>query len=236
MGRALAPVGGPRRHARLSDRGAARSSPRGAPAVSPRRMPASLDQYARPHLGRGRPEGRCRGQRPPHGIARRLVGIMNNAGTDIASRRPTEGRVRWIHALDRDRGLEGSSDGRAGQVLPTGVATTAEIIVMNRDGLGLGRLLAAGRGALPVVLPRPSRRPFGLYLGPDGFAYALDRRQLQWPSSLVSTRGADRIKGVDGVPAILRPGPAAALAASKRRARGPTCRRVPPSLSFASPS
>jgi hypothetical protein len=63
------------------------------------------------------------------------TGLINNGGTDIVGF-DAAGRTRWFHVLDRDRGLEGFA--AAGPVLFTGVATTAEIINLDRDGLGLG--------------------------------------------------------------------------------------------------
>ena len=61
---------------------------------------------------------------------------MNNAGTDVVGRRPR--RAAPLGPRPRRRPGRWKGSGWPGRSLITGVATTAEIIVLDRDGLGLG--------------------------------------------------------------------------------------------------
>ena len=136
------------------------------------------------------------------------VGIMNNAGTDIAAIDRT-GRLRWIHTLDRDRGLEGL--GMAGPVVITGVASTAEIIVMDRDGLGLGSFSPPAKAHYQgYLLDHPEA--VRAYTGPDGGAYALIADNYNGRHHWYRLDGADRIRPAKST-ATLAPAAADALAA-----------------------
>ncbi len=135
-------------------------------------------------------------------------GIMNNAGTDVAAV-DREGRLRWVHTLDHDRGLEGL--GVAGPVLITGVATTAEVIALDRDGLGLGSFSPPAKAHYQgYFLDHP--QAVRAYKGPDGGTYALIADNYNGRHHWYRLAGADRIRPYSAPLSLTGPG-AEALAA-----------------------
>lgn len=137
------------------------------------------------------------------------VGIMNTSGTDVASV-DRDGRVRWVHTLDHDRGVVGLAT--AGPVAITGVATTAEIIVMDRDGLGLGGFSPPARAHYQgYFLDHPEA--VRAYRGPDGGTYALIADNFNGRHHWFRLAGAERIRTAS-VPVTLGRERAASLAAA----------------------
>jgi parallel beta-helix repeat protein len=135
------------------------------------------------------------------------VGILNNAGTDVVSF-DRRGEVRWFHATDRDKGLEGLS--AAGPVVMAGIATTAEVIVMNRDGLGLGSFSPAAKAHYQgYFLDGPTA--VRAYQGPDDQTYALVADNFNGRNHWYRLVGQDRIKPAT-TPVTLGPESAEALA------------------------
>lgn len=63
------------------------------------------------------------------------TGLSNTAGTDLVGI-DSRGEVRWVHPYSEKKGIVGLA--RMGSVMITGVAETSEILVVDRDGLGLG--------------------------------------------------------------------------------------------------
>jgi hypothetical protein len=136
------------------------------------------------------------------------TGLLNNAGTDVVGF-DAQGRVRWFHLLDRDKGLEGLA--AAGPLLLTGVATTNEIIVMDRDGLGVGSFSPPERAHYAgYFLDHPPA--VTTFRGPDGRNYALIADNFNGRHHWYRLEGADRIKPAT-MPATLTTGTASALAA-----------------------
>ncbi len=136
------------------------------------------------------------------------AGLMNNAGSDILGF-DRAGAVRWFHLLDRDKGLEGLA--AVGPVLITGVATTAEIINMDRDGLGLGSFSPPERAHYQGYFldHPPAVRGFR---GSGGRDYALIADNANGRHHWFRLDGADRIKPATA-PASLATSAAATLAA-----------------------
>ena len=137
------------------------------------------------------------------------TGLLNNAGTDIVGF-DAAGRVRWFHALNRDKGLEGLS--AAGPAFLSGVATSNEIIAVDQDGLGLGSFSPPERAHYAGYFLDHGPAVRG-YRGQDGRDYALIADNFNGRHHWYRLDGADRIRSAK-TPAPLPPKAAEALAAA----------------------
>jgi hypothetical protein len=118
------------------------------------------------------------------------VGLSNTAGTDLASF-DRRGQLRWIHRLDTDRGIVGLS--AAGPVAITGVGTTAEILVFDQNGLGLGSFGQPAKVRYPgFFLDHPDA--VRAYQGADDRTYALIADNFNGRHHWYRLDGADQIK------------------------------------------
>jgi hypothetical protein len=118
------------------------------------------------------------------------VGLFNGAGTDVASF-DRRGRLRWFHPLVADRGILGLS--AAGPVAITGVGTTAEILVFDHDGLGLGSFGQPAKVHYPgFFIDHPDA--VRAYQGPDNRTYALIADNYNGRHHRYRLDGADRIR------------------------------------------
>jgi hypothetical protein len=137
------------------------------------------------------------------------MGLLNNAGSDLAGF-DASGRVRWVHLLDRDKGLEGLA--RAGPAYLSGIATTAEIVTVDRDGLGMGSFSPASPAHYQgYFLDHPPA--VRAYRGPGGHDYALIADNFNGRHHWYRLEGADRIRPATA-PAVLSPQTAETLAAA----------------------
>jgi hypothetical protein len=136
------------------------------------------------------------------------TGLADNAGTDLCGF-DSHGNLRWLHSLSRYRGLMGLST--VGGLTATGQYTTAEILLFNADGLGLGSF-----GQTPQVhyqgyfLDSPDA--VRIYRGRDGQTYALIADIYNGRHHWYRLEGADRI-AASKQPVVLGPDAATALAA-----------------------
>ncbi len=137
------------------------------------------------------------------------VGLLNNGGTDILGF-DGGGRTRWFHALDRDKGLEGLD--AVGPVVITGIATTAEIINLDRDGLGLGSFSPPESIHYQGYFLDHPKAVRGLHSA-DGRDYALIADNFNGRHHWFRLEGADRIRP-SATPVSLSPAAAAMLAAA----------------------
>jgi len=90
--------------------------------------------------------------------------------TDVA-RFKANGQMRWLHSLGNRKGLQGCDT--AGPITVTGVATTAEVIAMNVDGLGLGSIGLPPAAHYTGFWYDNPYRSVEIYAGPDGHLYVL---------------------------------------------------------------
>jgi nitrous oxidase accessory protein NosD len=137
------------------------------------------------------------------------AGLLNNGGTDILGF-DRAGRTRWFHALDRDKGLEGLE--AVGPVLITAIATTAEVINLDRDGLCLGSFSPPERAHYQGYFIDHPKAVRG-FRSPDGRDYALLADNYNGRHHWFRLDGADRIRP-SAAPASLSTAAAATLAAA----------------------
>jgi hypothetical protein len=145
------------------------------------------------------------------------TGLLNGAGTDII-RLEADGRLRWLHPLGRHRGLEGLAT--VGPVTITGVGTTAEILALNRDGLGLGSFGFPAGARYPGFFLDTPQAVRG-YRGHDGRFYALIADKLGGMQHWWRLRGEDRIDARSTPITVSEPSARALAALPSRRAGVP---------------
>jgi hypothetical protein len=117
------------------------------------------------------------------------TGLLKGAGTDLIGLE-ADGRLRWIHPLGGREGLAGLAT--VGPVTITGVGATAEILVLNRDGLGLGSFGFGAGAHYPGFLLNTPQAVRG-YRGQDGRIYALIADNLGGMQHWWRLHGEDRI-------------------------------------------
>jgi Right handed beta helix region len=151
------------------------------------------------------------------------TGLLNGAGTDAIGLE-ADGRLRWLHPLGQHKGMEGLAT--VGPVTITGVGTTAEIIALNRDGLGLGSFGFRAEAHYPgFFLDGP--QAVRAYRGRDGRTYALIADTGGGMQHWWRLRGEDRIV-THSTPVTLSEPTAEALAALPARADPAPAKPAPP--------
>ena len=98
-------------------------------------------------------------------------GVGIGVGVTDVARIKANGQMRWLHSLGNRKGLQGCDT--AGPITVTGVATTAEVIAMNTDGLGLGSIGLPPESHYTGFWFDNPYRSVEIYTGPDGHMYVL---------------------------------------------------------------
>jgi hypothetical protein len=136
------------------------------------------------------------------------TGLLNTAGTDLVGF-DRNGQLRWFHKLDADGGLIGLA--AVGPVVLAGVGVSCEILVVNRDGLGLGSFGQPSQVHYPgFYLDHPEA--VQAYKGRDGRTYALIADNYDGRHHWYRLDAADQIKAYS-TPLALGRTAASALAA-----------------------
>ena len=153
------------------------------------------------------------------------TGLINRAGTDAIGL-AADGRVRWLHPLGQHKGLEGWAT--VGPVTITGVGTTAEIIGLNRDGMGLGSFGPPAQVHYAgYFLDHP--QAVRAYRGRDGRIHALIADNYGGMQHWFRLRGEDRINAQTAVVTLKEPA-AKALAALPAPRFNPGAAKPPPPI------